>query len=66
MLRHNLVFLISKYLDGVTNSISGYKSVPGDIKEQRILDLEKENAKLKRSNEILQEAPFFFAVRQTK
>ena len=46
--------------------ISGYKSVPRNIKEQHILDLEKENAKLKRSNEILQEAPVFFAVRQTK
>ena len=38
---------------------SGYKSVPGDIKEQRILDIEKENAELKHSNEILQEVLFF-------
>lgn len=45
---------------------SGYSQVPGDIKEQRIRDLEKENAELKRSNEILQEALGFFAVRRKK
>ena len=45
---------------------SGYKSAPIDIKEQRILDPEKENAELKRSNEILQEAPVFFAARRKK
>lgn len=45
---------------------SGYSRVPGDIKEQRIRNLEKENAQLKRSNEILQEAPGFFAVRRKK
>lgn len=35
---------------------SGYKTVPDDIKEQRIRDLEKENSEIKKSNEILQEA----------
>lgn len=45
---------------------SGYKKVPSDIKEQRIIDLEKENAELKRSNEILQEALCFFAARRKK
>jgi hypothetical protein len=45
---------------------SGYRSVPEDVKEQRILDLEKENVELKRSNEILQEALGFFAVRRKK
>ncbi|WOK52489.1 transposase [Streptococcus equi subsp. zooepidemicus] len=45
---------------------SGYKVVPGDVKEQRIHDLERENAELKRSNEILQEALGFFAVRRKK
>ena len=45
---------------------SGYRYVLGDIKEQHILDLEKENAELKRLNEILQEAPGFFAARRKK
>lgn len=45
---------------------SGYSNVPGDVKEQRILDLEKENAELRRSNEILQEALGFFAARRKK
>lgn len=45
---------------------SDYSQVPGDIKEQRIRNLEKENAELKRSNEILQEALGFFAVRRKK
>lgn len=45
---------------------SSYSQVPGDIKEQRIRNLEKENAELKRSNEILQEALGFFAVRRKK
>ncbi|MBE7721156.1 MAG: transposase [Lacrimispora celerecrescens] len=45
---------------------SGYKTIPGDIKDQHILDLKKENAELKRSNEILQEALGFFAVRRKK
>ena len=45
---------------------SGYKVIPSDIKDQHILDLEKENAELKRSNEILQEALGFFAVRRKK
>lgn len=45
---------------------NGYKNVPGDVKEQRIHDLEKENAELKRANEILQEALGFFAVRRKK
>jgi len=45
---------------------SGYKTLPKDIKDQRIRDLEKENAELKRSNEILQEALGFFAARRKK
>ncbi len=45
---------------------SGYKTVLNDNKDQRIIDLEKENAELKRSNEILQEALGFFAVRRKK
>ncbi len=45
---------------------SGYRYVPGDIKDQRILDLEKEKTELKRSNETLQEALVFFAARRKK
>ena len=45
---------------------SGYRYVPGDIKEQHILDLEKENAEQKRSNEILQKVLVFFATRRKK
>jgi transposase len=45
---------------------SGYKNISSDVKEQRITDLEKENAELKRANEILQEALGFFAVRRKK
>jgi len=45
---------------------SGYKSVLVDIKEQCILDIEKENAELKCLNEILQEALGFFAARRKK
>lgn len=45
---------------------SGHKRMSADSKEQRILALEKENAELKHSNEILQEALGFFAVRRKK
>lgn len=45
---------------------SGYTHAPGNIKEQHIRDFEKENVELKRSNEILQEALGFFAVRRKK
>ena len=37
-----------------------------DANEQRILELEKENAELKHANEILQEALGFFAVCRKK
>lgn len=39
---------------------------PKKAAEQRIRELEKENAELKRANEILQEALGFFAVRRKK
>ena len=45
---------------------SGHKRISADNKDQRILELEKENAELKHSNEILQEALGFFAVRRKK
>ncbi|MEY8356626.1 transposase [Lachnospiraceae bacterium 54-53] len=45
---------------------SGYKRMSADNKEQRILELEKENAELKHFNDILQEALGFFAVRRKK
>ena len=45
---------------------SGHKRMSSDAKEQRILELEKENTELKHSNEILQEALGFFAVRRKK
>ena len=35
---------------------SGHKRLPTDEKERRILELEKENADLKRANEILKDA----------
>lgn len=45
---------------------TGHKRMSDDPKEQRILELEKENSELKHSNEILQEALGFFAVRRKK
>ena len=45
---------------------SGHKRISADEKEQRILELEKENRELKHSNEILQEALGFFAVSRKK
>ena len=45
---------------------SGHKRISAESKEQRILVLEKENAELKHSNEILQEALGFFALRRKK
>ena len=45
---------------------SGHKRVPGDPKEQRIQELEKENRELQRANEILQEALGFFAKNRKK
>lgn len=44
---------------------SGHRRPLSD-QEQYISDLEKENAELKRANEILQEALGFFAVRRKK
>ena len=40
---------------------SGHKRMSRDPKEQEIYELRKENAELRRSNEILQEALGFFA-----
>lgn len=40
--------------------------MPCSEKDQRILELEKENSELKHANEILQEALGFFAVRRKK
>lgn len=45
---------------------SGHKRLPVDPAEQRIRELEKENAELKHANEILQEALGFFAQRRKK
>ncbi len=45
---------------------SGNNYILIDVKEQRIRDLEKEVNELKRSNEILQDAFSFFAVRRKK
>lgn len=39
---------------------SGHKQVSDDPKEQRINELEKENAELQRANDILKEALGFF------
>lgn len=45
---------------------SGHKRMSADPAEQRIRELEKENAELKHANEILQEALGFFAQRRKK
>ncbi len=45
---------------------SGHKRAKADPKEQRIYELEKENAELKRTNEILQDALGFFAANRKK
>lgn len=45
---------------------SGHKRMSADSSQQRILELEKENAELKHANEILQEALGFFAQRRKK
>ena len=45
---------------------SGHKRMSADEKEQRIRELEKENAELQRANEILQEALGFFAKNRKK
>lgn len=45
---------------------SGHKRMSAKPSEQRILELEKENAELKHANEILQEALGFFAQRRKK
>lgn len=45
---------------------SGHKRVPADPKGQQIYELQKENAELRRSNEILQEALGFFAKNRKK
>lgn len=45
---------------------SGYKRMSADPKEQELYELRKENAELRRSNEILQEALSFFAKNRKK
>lgn len=45
---------------------SGHKRISAAPAEQRIRELEKENAELKHANEILQEALSFFAQRRKK
>ena len=45
---------------------SGHKRAKVDPKEQRIYELEKENAELRRTNEILQDALGFFAANRKK
>ena len=45
---------------------SGHKRMSGDEKDQRIRELEKQNAELQRANEILQEALGFFAKNRKK
>ena len=45
---------------------SGHKRMSSNPTEQRILELEKENAELKHANEILREALGFFAQRRKK
>ena len=45
---------------------SGHKRMSADPKEQELYELRKENAELRRSNEILQEALGFFAKSRKK
>ena len=45
---------------------SGHKRVSADPKEQEIYELRKENAELRRANDILQEALSFFAKNRKK
>ena len=45
---------------------SGHKRVSADPKEQEIYELRKENAELRRANDILQEALGFFAKNRKK
>lgn len=45
---------------------SGHKRAKADPQEQRIYELEKEIAELKRTNEILQDALVFFAANRKK
>ena len=45
---------------------SGHKRMSADPKEQEVYELRKENAELRRSNEILQEALGFFAKNRRK
>ncbi len=45
---------------------SGHKRVSADPKEQELYELRRENAELRRSNEILQEALGFFAKNRRK
>ena len=54
--RNNLKKHGDNYLCG-----SGHKRMSANSSEQRILELEKENAELKHANEILQEALGFLA-----
>ena len=50
----------------LANVGSGHKRETGDEKDQRIRQLERENAELQRANEILQEALGFFAKNRKK
>ncbi len=50
----------------LTHVGSGHKREHGDEKDQRIRELERENAELQRANEILQEALGFFAKNRKK
>ena len=45
---------------------SGHRRISSDPKEQEIYEVRKENAELRRSNEILQEALGFFAKNRKK
>ena len=45
---------------------SGHKRMSGDEKDQRVRELEKQNAELQRANDILQEALGFFAKNRKK
>ena len=45
---------------------SGHKALPKDLKDRRIMELEKELRETQRANEILKEALGFFASRRKK
>ena len=45
---------------------SGHKRMSANEKDQKIHELEKENAELRKANDVLQEALGFFATRRKK